>query len=743
MAGTGKDISSLPKAEADRVGRMFNLLFNRVSMYHLEHPSTQETLSMFQGAIRDGLRFVSPLTVVLERDRIYVEEEPLDSRVSAQRLVTHMKKAGIQSVSFERGLSNAELSAFARVFGEGKQHPTSEAMKQGLLQHGVQKIRINHVFFKKMTADDEVVGREDALRATGGFRLGQVLIDTSSVVGGGELIPEAPAADPAAQISPEDALFRELFEDLTLVKLLEDPEEVSRRLLQTGVPVKEGESPPDARGEAVLHGIRQLRVQVENAGESLQKTGSMEALVEAVFKLREEVREGVEVRRERGDLVADDTALRREMDDLTDQVMIQLVREEYRRGQITVKRLAQILRRMIPDLRELKRLLPKLKEALLADGMPLSDYLQLIRELERELQSDELALVLEEGAEEIGLSAADLMQELRKDPKGAAELVAIASELRALGAHGDPNILTQILVDYVERVSGGLAVEEAQKAGPEGAHRIQEIVSRIQQELLSRIQGRLGSSSVVKRVQEEMQVRQERSLEELKREWILRYFLRDTQGRADPQTVLRAVESAYGDPVKQGEVLDAMVQAMEARGLDPGPLKAALAQSARMASGEADPLKAPKGTFNRNMFLFFLREEVKRANRYPYIFSALLLSVRKATAMKPIPLGLIRPHEIRNVLMTELAPLLRDVDLVGFMEDNKVAVLLPFTGKNGAQAVCRRLLEGLDQKKFTVRNIPMLVNLAVVEETFIKDRIPNLQSLMVRLEAKLSQALKP
>jgi hypothetical protein len=227
----------------------------------------------------------------------------------------------------------------------------------------------------------------------------------------------------------------------------------------------------------------------------------------------------------------------------------------------------------------------------------------------------------------------------------------------------------------------------------------------------------------------------------LKAEWVLRSFLADTRVATEPQTILKAIESAYTDTAQQGEVVDLVVQAMEAKGMDPGPLRAALAQKVRLSPGEADPQKAPKGTFNRNMILFFLREEVKRAKRYPYVFSALLMSVRLATALKPVPLGMIRPHEIRNALMLRLTEVLRDVDLVGCLEDNKALALLPFTGGNASQIVRRRLHEALDGKTVVVRNIPMNVKVAVVEDTFEKDRVQNLPSLLARLEAKLSRAL--
>jgi hypothetical protein len=740
MPRTTERASSIPKLIADRVGRTFNLFYNRVSMYHLDHPSTRDTVSQLVIALKEALGHASPLAVVLDKERLFIEDEPLDPRVNPQRLVGHMKKAGVQSVSFETGVSEKELLAFARIFVDLKAFPTSEEMKAALIQQGVRRVRINHVFFRKVTSDDEVVRVGEGAELYRGPAFTKVLIDTSS--GWGE-------AEPPGRVSPplpramEDELLRELQESLTLSLLVEDPAAVSRKLLETtGERARgEGEVGPTPRGGVILEGIRRLREQIDEAASTPLGAKSAQELVEAVYKLREDLSAGVDRRRQRGDLLVEAGAIRKEMDDLTDQVMVQLVREEYRQGQISVKRLAQIIRRMMPDLRELKRLLPRLKEALLADGMPLSDYLQLIRELERELQTEELALILEEGAEQIGLSVEDLIGEIRRDPKVAAELVAVASEIRALGNQGDQNLLTQILVEYVERVGGGVAIERIREEGPEGVHKLREMVSQVHSELLDKIRKRLGDSSLVGRVQREVVQRQDNGMAGLKAEWVLRSFLADTRVATEPQTILKAIESAYTDTAQQGEVVDLVVQAMEAKGMDPGPLRAALAQKVRLSPGEADPQKAPKGTFNRNMILFFLREEVKRAKRYPYVFSALLMSVRLATALKPVPLGMIRPHEIRNALMLRLTEVLRDVDLVGCLEDNKALALLPFTGGNASQIVRRRLHEALDGKTVVVRNIPMNVKVAVVEDTFEKDRVQNLPSLLARLEAKLSRAL--
>ena len=39
--------SLLPKLTSYNIGRAFNLLFNRISMYHLDHPATIQAIEEF------------------------------------------------------------------------------------------------------------------------------------------------------------------------------------------------------------------------------------------------------------------------------------------------------------------------------------------------------------------------------------------------------------------------------------------------------------------------------------------------------------------------------------------------------------------------------------------------------------------------------------------------------------------------------------------------------------------------
>ena len=128
--------SLLPKPTSYNIGRAFNLLFNRISMYHLDHPATVQAIEEFLKALREGFSFVSSLSFIMMQDKFFLEEEPLDPRINTSKMLPHFKKAQIQSLSFEKGLSESELRGFLKVFSDPKTHPTAESITTALEQIG-------------------------------------------------------------------------------------------------------------------------------------------------------------------------------------------------------------------------------------------------------------------------------------------------------------------------------------------------------------------------------------------------------------------------------------------------------------------------------------------------------------------------------------------------------------------------------------------------------------------------------
>jgi len=73
--------SQLPKPMSYNIGRTFNLLFNRISMYHLDHPATVQGIEEFLKALREGFRLLPSVSFIMLHDKFFLEEQPFDPRI--------------------------------------------------------------------------------------------------------------------------------------------------------------------------------------------------------------------------------------------------------------------------------------------------------------------------------------------------------------------------------------------------------------------------------------------------------------------------------------------------------------------------------------------------------------------------------------------------------------------------------------------------------------------------------------
>ncbi|MGA9261130.1 MAG: hypothetical protein WBV95_04100, partial [Desulfobacterales bacterium] len=96
-------VQKLPKEISNKIGRAFALLFNRSAMYHIDHPFTAQALTEFYNTTTHGLTLFSPVALIMHQEQFFIEEEPLDQRINTGKMLTHFKKADIQSISFEKG----------------------------------------------------------------------------------------------------------------------------------------------------------------------------------------------------------------------------------------------------------------------------------------------------------------------------------------------------------------------------------------------------------------------------------------------------------------------------------------------------------------------------------------------------------------------------------------------------------------------------------------------------------------
>ena len=210
-------IDAATKNQLAQFGRTVALLFNRSMMYAPSHPFVEQSIDMFYKGALDLLNIISPLVFILNREEFFVDEEPLDPRLNVSRLVMLFKKHGIQSVSMEPDLERREIKVFLEVFSEINKYENAESFKKAIFARGVTNIRINHVRYRKVTEDDEVISR-DALK---------------------DLTPQMMAAEDEAKTRKmfmdtllESVLTEEFAKTLNIESLMANPGAVSKNMIQ-------------------------------------------------------------------------------------------------------------------------------------------------------------------------------------------------------------------------------------------------------------------------------------------------------------------------------------------------------------------------------------------------------------------------------------------------------------------------------------------------------------------------------
>ncbi len=742
--------AKIPKPVVEKIGRLFALLFNRASMYNVDHPVTTQAITEFYKIITQGLNSLSPIVIIMAQDQFFIEEDPLDPRINTSKMLTHFKKSGLQSVSFEKGMKDKELLIFFKIFIDISKYKTADLMKTALEKQGIKTIRINHVIYKKITQDDEVIDRKklSALSASKGGGTDQAMKSQFF----NKMI--------------ENALMGDIGKNLSAQDLMKQPDQVSKALISADIAASESrQAETGSSGPLLVNQLRQIGKQVGSASSDMAGADLMK-LAEAAVSMKENLLSGINAQKAAGVSYENEDQIKDETNEITDQVIIQLVKDEYKSGRITVKRLALILRRLIPEPSELQRLLPKLKKALLDKGMPLNEYLQLAQELEKELQSEGLAKSIKKSAEKIGVSGEDLIKEISTNPQQAAELIYLASEIKK--GSGDDKALSEVLVDYVERVGSKIAIDTAEKKGEEGGKHLKKVISHIESQLLTRLKDKGVSSDVLNNVLNRLNDRFEESFTKLQSDWekrltastdsidnlsLLDVFQDTSETDGDFQEIInQARESAKKKNINENdfqEVINELLtsrQAIQKRKEDPGlePDQAPVEDYKEdlQSAIETQTVKPrPEDCLNPSDTQYFIKKEISRAIRYSTTFSSAILTITSISSEdpeKPIKVNKTLRENIINTTLETLLGTLRETDIVGMLDKKNIICLLPMTEGIDSKKAMQRMLKEINQTSFEHSGIPLEIKFAGIVTVFDQYKTPNLEDYISKAKSEIS-----
>jgi hypothetical protein len=456
----------------------------------------------------------------------------------------------------------------------------------------------------------------------------------------------------------------------------------------------------------------------------------------ALFDMRQKLSEGIEAQKALGIAYSNEEEVFSKAAEITDKVLIRLIKEEYKSGEISVSRLAQILCRLIPEADELKRLLPKIKSALLEEGMSQADFMSLIQELGKELQSDGLVGILAESAEEIGIDGGDLIQQVKENPLQSAELIYLASELRKGG--GDEKALTDLLVDYVERVG---SQDLSEKKGEEGEKHIQQTLVEVKSNLVQHLGNMDIKDDLLKRLEERVNNRMDDVFDKLRSEWIKSHSDAPEQEIHKELTVLETLEQGVNEEDDLGEILKIIRKKVESEEIDENDfdqIYPEIVKQEQLRKSENDEKALSAGVMRDQMLMTFVDKEIARATRYETTLSALGFTLVKAKAKNKSQPGQIKTQDVIDALLRKLAEVFRTPDIIGELRKNHFIVLLPMTHRGQAKIALDRAMKILHLKPIDVDGIAMEIKVAGVVADIDLKNVADAAALADHLSAQLT-----
>ncbi len=694
--------------QALQIARAFNLAFNNAFMYGGSHQTTKDSATSFFHILRPLFDISDTITIIAEKESIYIENHCVDKLVSVQRINNRFKKAGVQSISFARDASLESALALFYIMGSLTDFQSVDAMQAYLAREHVSGIKINYVVYKKVTLDEAVVNKQTISEA-------QLLSGNQHIAGKGPDVKTDPGT-----------VLRELSEILSLRGSADE----------NGVPGAASAGPselsPADYDKYIATQIKAINNQLSSGEISEEAAGLTPAeMLETIYKLKEKVLENIKLQRETGKLISAHELAFTEINRISYQVIVRLIKEEYRNDRkISVKRLAQIIRRMLPDIKELKYLLPQLKDGLFAEGMPPSYYLTLVKELSKELESDGLMQVLVEASDQVGLTLNELIEGIREAPEEAARLIVLAAEIKKGGVRTDDQQMSAILSEYIEKVSSALALQSPEAAAHGGGMLLKAVVARIEREILARLTSENIDSNIVSEVARKLAGQFSETVSALKGAWVRENI--DSTKKLDEEAILSIIEQIAEQGMDGYGVADEVRTLLISHGFSADRIDNILKKvQLRAEAAVTHKIEIPEGTYNAATMAFFLEQEIKRNLRYNSPFSTLLISfekivdIRAFTTISPTPDMNI---QLTNQSLNLLKGMKRGLDVAGIYpvkSHSSPFIILPMTNLTGALFVKKRIEKDFPSHEFLVDGITVHVEPVVTASNFDRNLTPD------------------
>jgi hypothetical protein len=695
-----------------KAGKSFVLLFNRVSMYGPGHPFSVQSVEEFYQSIIELLKTTSPVVMIYARDQFFLEDEPLDRNLNYFKMSLHFKKAQVSSISIEKELQKREVEDFVKIFLDTRRYPSAEQMRSAAAALRVNHIKINHIFYQKVTEDDQVVAKSVAEKSE---RLS------------GELDSSRHYQEALGMIAGK-LLMEDLDQNLSLKSLIADPAGFAHGLVAGGLSAGPGQGPSDGPSGQPYSITGRLSALSSDIKQGLCGGASvaLSELAEALVKMKRDLLSEIEAQKSLGILLDRDGEALDQAEDITDAVILELVRKEYDHGKTPVERLAFVLQRIVPLPEDFKRLLPRIRDCLVAEGMPLADFSKLIKQLGVDRQTEGLIQAIHQGAEDIGVDGSDLLGRLKSDPTGFARFLYLASEIEKESGSSKP--LCDILVDHLERLGPKLVNRGGGPGQAASDEKLRDLVLHFNAKVVDGLRGGLVDAWVVDEVEQRLKARLEASVQAIRAELTgYQGFLEAT----DHRTLLQNLEDGLAEEHELKRVLGQVRADFKEQGLDENDLSKiferieAVKKNNRNAEKMVDDI-----VFSQKHTRTLLEIEIARAVRYGTDLSGIAFSIFKTASPPPGDCGEVSSVDATTEILERLRDKLRNTDWIGVLSNKLFMAVLPMTTPKEAHLASRRLLKALNAVPISISGRPVLVKVAGSVIHYDRKLMPDTEALI-------------
>ena len=715
-----------------KAGKTFVLMFNRVSMYGPAHPYSVQAVDEFYRSLCDLLKAASPAVLLYSRGQFFLEDEPLDPSLNFFKMSSHFKNAKVTSIAWFQDVLKCEVDDFIRLFLDTRNYPTADQMKTAIGSLPIKHIRINHVSYQKVTEDDQIVSKATVANT-----------ETLS----GELNASRQYQDALGLIAGK-LLLEEVDQGLSLKQLLIDPAAFSRQLVAGAEADQAMEAGPERRpAGSITEHLAALDREIRN-GLSERSILSLSELAAALVKMKCELQQAIHTQRSLAILPDSTDEIRQQADELSDTVVLELIKKEYDRGKTPVDRLAFVLRRIVTSDKELQRLLPKVKDSLAAEGMPPSDFWELIKRLGQDSQNLQLAEWLNQGAEAIGLDGADLANRWKADPYGLARFLYLVSEIERQA--GSAQTLCDILVDAIERLAPKMLNAGSGLDGGSD-ERLRSLALFFNTRMVDGLRGEGIDPQLAHQVEARLKDRLEASVQAIRDELAGYQASLDTRDPRQP-TLLQRLEEGLSEDQALKKILKAVRADTGAQRLDENDFQQIFERIQHVQqNAKSSGCAIHQIAFNPEITFALLQKEISRSARYGTDLSGITFSILPVGASRAVPDRSTLPLEVTISFLSEIQQRLRDADWIGTMNNHLFIAILPMTTVKEAHLTARRLLKDINSKPIggsgrafsakiagsvihydpkTIANADMFMRCAIGEHAEMIHRLRNLQEFM-------------